>query len=1532
MATVLSVGDIAIVRYNSFTTNAFTFVFLRDVDAGTTVNFTDNGWLAAGGFRLGEATVTYTAPSAITAGTIVTLTGLNLDDAGDQIIAYQGPPASPTILYLVDLADNNNTVAGDATSDNTTALPPGLTLDVNAVGVAFDNAIYAGPTSGSPAELFAAISNAANWIDSSALPPPLFSPTNAPIIDLDADDSTHGGVDYRTNITANGPAVPISDADIDISDTDGTDISEAQIQVKGAAPGDLLAVAGVLPAGIVASAYDPSTGILTLTGTASHADYEAAILQVAFSTTASLHTQKQIEVGVFDGEAWSSVAKAFITVAAVNPTNVIPPVLDLDANNSDASGADYTATFTSGGPAIPIADIDTLITDADSTTIASATITIGINRQSDDVLAIVGALPGGITDSGYNASTGVITLTGVATFADYQSALQQIAYSSTNPTPFTGDRVITVTVNDGDLDSNVATTYMHVAAAPADVPPVLNLDADLSTIGGVDYLTTFAVGGPAVAIADTDVLITDADDTEVSSATITLTNPGSGDILVAGALPAGITASAYNPVTGVITLTGAASLADYQTALRQITFDNTGAPSTETRIIDVVVNDGTADSNLAQAIIEVTQVNALAPVVDLDADNSTVLGTSFRATFTEGGAAVPIADIDTSITDGDSTTLASATITLKSPQAGDLLAVSGVLPGGIVASGYDPSTGILTLSGIATLAGYQTALEMIRFSATGDNPVAGNRIVQVVVNDGANDSNAATALLTVAAVNDAPVLVITNATYTENDPSIALSPLASVTDLDSTDLNFAAVHVADGSFAGDGDILSVGGLTSGTVNGITFAWVSALHALTFNGASSVANYQALLQTVAFQSTSDNPTNYDANPQRTLTWTVSDGTSVTTATSTLDIIPVNDAAVMTANAAAVYTENDPPMTVSPGSAVTDVDDLSLIAGAVRIADGALDGDILSVNGLQTGSFLGINFAYSPLLHTLTFTRPASIADYQAFVEAVQFSSSSDDPTNIGLNPTRTLSWGVFDGAAISDVSTTTIQVIPIDDPAVAQNDALTTTENTAITTGNVFIDNGFGPDSDPDSTFAVTAVSGGTVGTQFMLPSGALLTVNANGTFSYDPNHVFDYLPTPASGASDLTVTDTFTYTVTGGNTATVTVTVSGVDTDDILFDSPSIDTLAGGIRDDYYYVNDTGDVVIEAAAAGFDTVVASIDYTLPANNTVEVLNVLGAGLTGTGSEGHETFISSFGPNTLIGLGGDDDYYVRNTGDVVTEAPNGGFDTVLASVNYTLPASNTVELLNMLGSGLTGTGSGGAETFISSSGPNTLIGLGGNDTYYVNSPDDVVIEAANGGYDTIAASVDYTQPANVEALYILGSRLTGTGSGSADSLLSSGGPNTLVGLSGDDLYYVNNVADVVIEAANEGYDTVMATVSYTLPANVEAMYMTGSGLTGTGSSGADTLISLGANTLVGAGGNDTFVFSAGSANGATVADFDHSQADLLLFSGFGTEAQGATIGQIGTTDQWEIHSGLDAHNETITLSNHAALRAGDWVFV
>jgi hypothetical protein len=74
--------------------------------------------------------------------------------------------------------------------------------------------------------------------------------------------------------------------------------------------------------------------------------------------------------------------------------------------------------------------------------------------------------------------------------------------------------------------------------------------------------------------------------------------------------------------------------------------------------------------------------------------------------------------------------------------------------------------------------------------------------------------------------------------------------------------------------------------------------------------------------------------------------------------------------------------------------------------------------------------------------------------------------------------------------------------------------------------------------------------------------------------------------------------------------------------------------------------------------------------------------------------------------------------------------------------------------------------------------------------------------------------------------------------------------------------------------------------------------------------------------------------SGQATGATVADFDELGAalgDTLIFSGFGTAALGASFTSLGN-DQWQIHSGLDAHNETITLSNGASIHATDFLFV
>ncbi|EDX87386.1 FG-GAP repeat domain protein [Synechococcus sp. PCC 7335] len=110
---------------------------------------------------------------------------------------------------------------------------------------------------------------------------------------------------------------------------------------------------------------------------------------------------------------------------------------------------------------------------------------------------------------------------------------------------------------------------------------------------------------------------------------------------------------------------------------------------------------------------------------------------------------------------------------------------------------------------------------------------------------------------------------------------------------------------------------------------------------------------------------------------------------------------------------------------------------------------------------------------------------------------------------------------------------------------AIDDAVTTDEDTPLS-GNVFADNGNGPDTATDgNSFTVTRVNGSpaNVGTQVVLTSGALLTLNSDGSFDYDPNGRFEAL-----NAND-TATDSFEYTIKGerfADTATVTIAITGV--------------------------------------------------------------------------------------------------------------------------------------------------------------------------------------------------------------------------------------------------------------------------------------------------------------------------------------------------------------------------------------------------
>jgi Ca2+-binding RTX toxin-like protein len=115
----------------------------------------------------------------------------------------------------------------------------------------------------------------------------------------------------------------------------------------------------------------------------------------------------------------------------------------------------------------------------------------------------------------------------------------------------------------------------------------------------------------------------------------------------------------------------------------------------------------------------------------------------------------------------------------------------------------------------------------------------------------------------------------------------------------------------------------------------------------------------------------------------------------------------------------------------------------------------------------------------------------------------------------------------------------------------------------------------------------------------------------------------------------------------------------------------------------------------------------------------------------------------------------------------------------------------------------------------------------------------------------------------------------TGAAGNDTLDGGAGTDTLVGGTGNDIYYVDATTDVVTEQANEGTDTVMSSVTWTLGANVENLTFTGTAaVNGTGNALDNVLTGNGgSNNLSGGVGNDTLDGGAGNdtLNGGAGAD-------------------------------------------------------------
>jgi Ca2+-binding RTX toxin-like protein len=237
---------------------------------------------------------------------------------------------------------------------------------------------------------------------------------------------------------------------------------------------------------------------------------------------------------------------------------------------------------------------------------------------------------------------------------------------------------------------------------------------------------------------------------------------------------------------------------------------------------------------------------------------------------------------------------------------------------------------------------------------------------------------------------------------------------------------------------------------------------------------------------------------------------------------------------------------------------------------------------------------------------------------------------------------------------------------------------------------------------------------------------------------------------------------------------------------------------------------------------------------------------------------------------------------------------------------------------------------GDDTLDGRGGGDELFGGSGNDTYYVDQPGDYVHETANGGVDTVRATYGgYRLPSYVERLVLGDGATFGYGNDAANSLVANDAGNMLYGMDGDDVltggrgndeldgglgndrmeggagddrYIIDSPADVVIERGGEGNDTVIASVTMTLAAEVENLILqpgtrtlNGSGnamdnvLTGNsgdnqlyGLAGDDRLLGgLGIDRLSGGDGADTFLGTRAELAGDTITDL--SVGDRIVVS-------------------------------------------------
>lgn len=841
-------------------------------------------------------------------------------------------------------------------------------------------------------------------------------------------------------------------------------------------------------------ALDPGT-VLVLTGPAhGTTSVNATTGAVTYAPAANYSGNDSFIYRVADVNG--NPSNASLVSIVVNPINDAPVLAGIE-------GAPLSYQ-SSAGPAIMTASLS--VADIDDVNLVGAQIAITTNfAAGQDILAF--APQSGITGS-YQAGAGILTLTGTASAANYQAALRSVTYQNSSGDPSQTTRTVTFTVNDGDANSVGAVRQIQVTKI--NVPPALT---------GIDAtVLPYVENGSPVIIAPT-IAIADTDDTALDGATIAIVAnfAAANDVLGFVAQP-GVSGD-YNGVTGVLTITGHASLLAYQTLLRSVTYRNTSeAPSALTRTIHITVHDGDDDSTAVQRDVTVTPIN----------DRPTLSGLEFTALeFTEDGAPIAITGA-MAIQDLDDPLLTGATISISAKFAPGEDVLGFVDQNGISGS-YNAATGVLTLSGAATVGSYQLALRSVTYENVSDHPALLTRTIRFEVNDGGALSLPAARNVKVNGINDPPNVTGMEAEvvdYIVNEgPRILTSSLV-VQDVDHASLTGARVAVTAGFAAGQ-DVLAV---TSG--NGIAGSYDAGTGILTLTGTATAAAYQQALRSVTYANTSGSP----SMVTRTVAVTVHDGiadSNVVTRDVTVSAANSRPVLGQIESSALVYLEDEGPTPASSTITITDANDATLASAVVALAANFVQGEDVLAFANQNG----IAGSYNAASGVLNLTGSAAVADYETALRSVTYENTSDNPTPLP----RTIRFVVNDGKNVSAPAARNISPIAVNDPpvlAAVESSPLNYSENSGAVAVSATI-----AVQDVDDTHLNGAEV--FISSHFVAGQDVLNFMNQNGiSGTYSAANGILSLSGAATVAAYETALRSITYEIAGENPSSLSRTIS----------------------------------------------------------------------------------------------------------------------------------------------------------------------------------------------------------------------------------------------------------------------------------------------------------------------------------------------------------------------------------------------------